>query len=317
MPPASHNPEIASGAPAVGSVAAPCTGPARHGIARFVCRHEVALVGAIAVLALVLGVLHGHDFVNGGVDGGPILHPVPPRLTWIGSLHPPGYAASFQLFSAIGGATGGSMAAVTYGSSVLAAPLLVLLVASTTRDLVGPGRSVPAALLMAWSPDLLRPFKQYPVTTLAAALLFCGCPTVAPLEPQATPVEPLPVDAWESEPNDEAADPLGVIALPFAVGGTSGGCGSEGSWDGADTDLISFAIAEPAIVRLDLQADGADLDMAVYDPDGHVLATLASPDAFGESVDISIGPGATYTVEIRCWLGDDDASWRLVLADVD
>jgi hypothetical protein len=51
--------------------------------------------------------------------------------------------------------------------------------------------------------------------------------------------------------------------------------------------------------------------MLVFDPDGNLMAQLDTPDAFGELVAISVGPGATYTVEIRCWIGDPDASWRL------
>jgi len=151
------------------------------------------------------------------------------------------------------------------------------------------------------------------------ALLLVGCPPTGPEEEpeQLTPPEPLPVDATESEPNDAIPNDLGVIPLPWAVGGTSDGCGSDGSWDGADTDLLAFAIGEAAVVPIDLQATGADLDLAVYDPDGDLLAHLDSADAFGEQLTISIGAGAVYTLEIRCWIGDDDPSWRLVLGEVD
>lgn len=152
-------------------------------------------------------------------------------------------------------------------------------------------------------------------TWLIPALLLVGCPTAEPEPEQATPPEPLPVDADEIEPNDELPNDLGVIDLPWAVGGTSHRCGNDGSWDDADVDLLSFEVAEPAIVQIDLQATGADLDLTVFDPGGDVLAHLDSPDAFGESVTISIGPGAAYSVKIRCWMGNDDASWRLVLGE--
>lgn len=157
-----------------------------------------------------------------------------------------------------------------------------------------------------------------PRCRLAPVLLACvpmlACPPDSE-EPgdEATPPLPLPHDVDEVEPNDEVPQALGVVALPWVVAGTSSGCGSDGSWEGSDTDLLSFALAEPAIVPIDLQADGADLDLLVWDPDSHLMADLDGSDAFGEQVTISIGPGATYTLEIRCWMGDEDAAWRLVL----
>ncbi len=159
--------------------------------------------------------------------------------------------------------------------------------------------------------------RPVPEAGLVLVLLLAGCPPTTDQDEWITPPpEPPPVDASETEPNDEVPNDLGVVPLPWTIGGTSGGCGSDGSWDGADTDLLAFAVAEATLLPIELQATAADLDLAVYDPDGDLLAHLESADAFGESLTISIGPDATYTVEIRCWIGDADASWRLVLGEL-
>jgi hypothetical protein len=151
--------------------------------------------------------------------------------------------------------------------------------------------------------------RHAPLTLLT--LLGLACQPAGPVVEGVPPAPVRPFDAEESESNDTVPRDLGSIALPFVVVGASRQCGNDGGWRDSDIDLISFSVGEPTVLEIDLQARSADLDMLVFDPDGNLMAQLDTPDAFGELVAISVGPGATYTVEIRCWIGDPDASWRL------
>lgn len=134
--------------------------------------------------------------------------------------------------------------------------------------------------------------------------------------PEATPPEPPPPpDQEELEPNDEAAQDLGVLdTLPWMLGGAMDGCGGDGSWDGTDLDRFRFAVDAPRVLGIELRPDGGDLDLRLYDPDGELMVDRATEGLADEEVLLSLGPGASYEVELRCWLGDD-ATWRVEFTD--
>jgi hypothetical protein len=129
--------------------------------------------------------------------------------------------------------------------------------------------------------------------------------------PEATPpLPPPPPDQEEQEPNDENPQDLGVLALPWELSGTMSGCGEDGDWMGTDVDRFAFEVAEPSILRITLVPDHGDLDLRIFDPGGELLADLATEGVAEEALGLSIGAGASYVAEIRCWIGEG-ASWRL------
>lgn len=118
-------------------------------------------------------------------------------------------------------------------------------------------------------------------------------------------------DLLEVEPNDTEAQHLGEVAVGFVLGGTMSACGEDGSFEGADVDRFAFAVGAPQQVDLCLLVRGGDLDMRLYNPAGELLADEGSASSGGESVQFSLGPGAVYEVELRCWMGAEP-DWRLV-----
>jgi hypothetical protein len=149
---------------------------------------------------------------------------------------------------------------------------------------------------------------------LCLAVLLTGCPAVdEESEAGAWPVWEA-ADAFEAEPNDEVAQDLGAISPNFYVAGRSSTCGADGAWEGADVDFLAFAFESDAFVRKRLRADGADLDLDLYDPDGNLLRELNGTGTDDELIDVSLEAGEAYSVRIRCWLGNDDR-WILAFAD--
>ena len=155
--------------------------------------------------------------------------------------------------------------------------------------------------------------RHAPLTLVS--LLGLGCEPGGPVAPGAPAAPQRPFDADESESNDSVPRDLGSIALPFVVTGASSLCGNDGQWRDADIDLISFAVGESTVVEIHLQATAGDLDMLIFDPDGNLVAQLDTPDDLGEFTTLSIRPGATYTAEIRCWVGAPHSPWRLTFDD--
>ena len=154
---------------------------------------------------------------------------------------------------------------------------------------------------------------------LPFVILLAGCPTPAdepgdePGDAAAWPVWEA-ADAFEVEPNDPTPQDLGTIAPNYSVAGRSGACGGDGGWADADIDRLAFTFADDAFVRIRLRAEGADLDLEVYDPDGDVLGIEDGTGTDDEVLDVALEAGATYSARIRCWLGNDDR-WILAFAD--
>ncbi len=146
-----------------------------------------------------------------------------------------------------------------------------------------------------------------------AALVGCTPVDPGPGDPSEWPLWDA-ADAFEAEPNDSTPQDLGAIVPNWFVAGTSGSCGGDGSWDGTDVDRLAFSFVDDAMVRVRLRAEGADLDLELYDPDGDVLGVLDRAGADDEVIDVALEAGAAYSVRIRCWLGDDDR-WILAFAD--
>lgn len=152
---------------------------------------------------------------------------------------------------------------------------------------------------------------------LIAALL--GCPS-ADDDDSAPSAEDWPLwslaDRVEEEPNDEVPEELGTLELDYALAGTSSRCSSNGTWVGADEDRFAFRFQDDVLLRLRLRAQGADLDMELFTPDGAVLVEAASEGVDDEEMNVALSGGVPYSVRIRCWLGGDPG-WILAFLDRD
>ena len=124
-----------------------------------------------------------------------------------------------------------------------------------------------------------------------------------------------PGDAAEVEPNDArlSAMELGVIASGFEVTGASASCPTDGTFAGSDEDWFSFTPASEQPLRLSLAMRGGDLDLAVFDADGDLVADGATTGLDDEELSLALDPMMTWFVRIRCWMGNDGAIWRLRL----
>ena len=49
--------------------------------------------------------------------------------------------------------------------------------------------------------------------------------------------------------------------------------------------------------------------MRVFDPDGDLMADEDTAGVRSEELELSIGPGQDYGVELRCWMGSTP-DWR-------
>jgi len=158
-------------------------------------------------------------------------------------------------------------------------------------------------------------FHEQRVLVVALAASLCGCPSPGNGEPSSLP-ELAQANLIEVEPNDEVSQALGVVDLPLVVGGTMSSCGGGGSYAGSDIDRFSFSVAEPSRLLLRLEVLGGDLDLRLYDPEGDLMADEDTPGIDAEELQLSIGPGQDYGLEVRCWMGSTP-EWRLhFLADL-
>ena len=147
---------------------------------------------------------------------------------------------------------------------------------------------------------------------MALAMFLRACPAADPSpDPR---FDPLPLaDLLEEEPNGEVSQALGVLRPRVVVGGAMSACGEDGSYEGSDVDRFSFAVEEPVLIHLQLLVRRGDLDLRLFDPQGELMADEDGAGAEGEALQFSIGPGAAYEVELRCWMGQEP-DWRLVFA---
>jgi hypothetical protein len=120
-------------------------------------------------------------------------------------------------------------------------------------------------------------------------------------------------DAAESEPNDSAAsaNSLGTVWVGFSVTGDAATCGADGTLAGSDVDWLSLSIDTQAPVRLRLDMYGGDLDFAVLDDDGVLVAEGATTGVEDEELALALDPNRVWLVRIRCWMGNPGALWRL------
>ena len=151
-----------------------------------------------------------------------------------------------------------------------------------------------------------------------AAVLLIGCDPVVDDDDAADPtvIYAFPeADATEDEPNDTSttADSLGVIPIDYAVTGESTTCGSDGTFDGADIDWLSFTPTSADPIRLRLDMRGGDLDLAIFDADGNLVADGATVGVEDEELALALDPNQVWLARIRCFLGNDGAIWRLRL----
>lgn len=159
----------------------------------------------------------------------------------------------------------------------------------------------------------------YRATSAAIALsllVAAGCDPVFDDDDSAEtePVVMFPAgDAAETEPNDSAAaaQPLGVVAVGYTVTGDASACGADGTLDGADVDWLSFAPDSPAPIRMRLDMYGGDLDLAVFDDSGELVADAATPGVDDEELALALDPDRVWLVRVRCWMGNAGALWRL------
>ena len=150
---------------------------------------------------------------------------------------------------------------------------------------------------------------------LLALPLLAGCPT------SETPGEPTVVyafegDVLEQEPNDspEQAQDLGTPRIPHAVTGSASACGSNGTLEGADTDWLLLRPANGAALWLALDMWEGDLDLAVVDAAGEVVAESDTPGVDDEALLIALDPQEDWLLRIRCAAGNPGALWRLRIA---
>ncbi len=155
--------------------------------------------------------------------------------------------------------------------------------------------------------------------SILLALLLAGCPagddddSAEPLPP---PEYVLPEgDAAEVEPNDgpSEAQELGVVTDPFVLTGSSAGCGSGGTWVGADEDYFTFGFPDGTPRTLRLEMWSGDVDMAVFDASGDLVIDLAEPGLDDERVELALDPATVWSLRIRCWQGNDGTLWCLVV----
>jgi len=154
---------------------------------------------------------------------------------------------------------------------------------------------------------------------LVLALPLAGCPA-ADDDDSAVPLPPpdyvLPDgDVAEVEPNDgpaEAQD-LGTVDDPFVLTGSSDGCGSGGTWVGADVDHFTFAFPDGTPRTLRLEMWSGDVDMALFDADGDLVIDAAEAGLEDERIELALDPDTEWALRIRCWQGNPGTLWRLVV----
>lgn len=155
------------------------------------------------------------------------------------------------------------------------------------------------------------------ITLIAIGCLLVACPS-ADDDDSADPsvIYAFPEgDAVESEPNESqaTATDLGVIGVEYAVTGASSPCGASGTFDGADHDFLSFSLDTDQPVRFRLDMRGGDLDLAIFDDAGELIAEATETGLEDEELALALDPERVWTARIRCWQGNDDAIWRLRL----
>ncbi len=155
------------------------------------------------------------------------------------------------------------------------------------------------------------------VTAALLGLLFtAACDPVFDDDDSAAeePVFMFPVgDAAESEPNDSSAsaNSLGIVSVGFAVTGDASACGADGTLADSDVDWLSLSLDTQAPVRLRLDMYGGDLDFAVLDDAGELVADGATTGVEDEELALALDPDRVWLVRIRCWMGNPGALWRL------
>jgi len=120
-------------------------------------------------------------------------------------------------------------------------------------------------------------------------------------------------DAAESEPNDSAAtaNSLGTVSVGFTVTGDASSCGDNGTLAGSDVDWLSLSLDTQAPVRLRLDMYEGDLDFAVLDDEGVLVAEGATTGVEDEELALALDPDRVWFVRVRCWMGNPGALWRL------
>ncbi len=154
------------------------------------------------------------------------------------------------------------------------------------------------------------------LAALALSLLLAACDPVFDDDDSAFlgPVVMFPEGtAAEAEPNDTAAtaQSLGIVGLGYSVTGDSSACGSDGTLDGADVDWLSLSLDTGAPVRLRLDMYDGDVDLAVFDDDGALVADAATTGVDDEELALALDPDRVWLVRVRCWMGNPGALWRL------
>ncbi len=120
-------------------------------------------VATIAALAVAHGVLLGWDFLAGTMWGEPLLQDADQHLVWSPYIHPPLYAEFLIVVWRFADWMDADARYYIYLYSALLSGGLVVVVALWLRHHGGAAAGLLGAVLVAVSPNSLRPYEEYPL----------------------------------------------------------------------------------------------------------------------------------------------------------